>query len=573
MVEGRTSRRNIIIVAVVAVTMSVGGFLAAQLVISPEDAASRAAPPPAEPITVAVERKRLDATIITRGQIEFSGSVDVELADGTAANLVVTGRIPEVGALVQPGSVVIEVTGRPVIGYPGQLPTYRTLVPGNSGPDVEQLEAVLAGLGYDPGPQDKLYDTQTGAAVAAHYRTLGYEPPPPSEEAKAAVVAAQAQVDAAAAGVVAAQRSLDQVSAGPSRSARLGLQGAIDLAQAAYDDAQQTPTPPDQAAVDRANEALAAAQEHQTQAELTLEKAVNSGATDISAERAAVDQAQQGVAAAQAAVAEVSKGGPPSQSAIDQALNQLEIAIAERDEALDLDTSAEQALLDDANRAATAAQAALVAAQAAAGTPLPAQEAVWLADLPRRVDEVLVKRGAIVDGALMKVSGVDLSVQARVNAAEARLLKDGMPAQLTIPGSGEIKATVKKVGGVAASSDGQGTDGETGTAVLLAPQNVGAEQAQALRGANVKVTIPVQATSGEVLVVPVVALISDADGTPRVEVMDRDGGPDGTTRFQSVAVGLTTGGDAEVRPVDDAGGPVPPNAKTLQEGSLVVIGR
>ncbi len=125
--------------------------------------------------------------------------MDVELADSSATNLVVTGRIPEVGVLVQPGSVVIEVTGRPVIGFSGQLPTDRTLAPGNSGPDVEQLEATLAGLGYDPGPQDKLYDTAAGAAVAAHYRTLGYEPPPPADDAKAAVPAAQAQVDDAAA--------------------------------------------------------------------------------------------------------------------------------------------------------------------------------------------------------------------------------------------------------------------------------------------------------------------------------------------------------------------------------------
>ena len=572
MAEGRTSRRNILIVAIIAVTMAVGGFLAARLVISPEDAAARAAPPPAKPITVAVERKRLDATIVTRGQIEFSGSVDVELADSSASNLVVTGRIPEVGALVQPGSVVIEVTGRPVIGFSGQLPTYRTLAPGSSGPDVEQLEATLAGLGYDPGPQDKVYDTATGAAVAAHYRTLGYEPPPPADDAKAAVPAAQAQVDATAAGVVAAQRALEQATAGPSRSDRLGLQGAIDQAQAAYDEAKQAPTPADPVAVAQASQALATAQNSQDQAEIALQNALAGGATDISAERAAVDQARQGVAAALSALDEVNRGGPPSQSAIAQALNQLEVAIALRDEALDLDTSAEQAQLGDAERAAAAAQAALLAAQAAAATPLPAEEVVWLQDLPRRVDEVLVTRGAVVDGPMMKVSGADLSVLARVNADEARLLKDGMPAQLTIPGSTEIVATITKIGGAPPPTDGQDAGSATGTSVLLQPQNVGAEQAQALRGENVKVTIPVQATSGEVLVVPVVALISDADGTPRVEVQEPDSAGGGT-RFQQVAVGLSTGGDAEVSPVDAEGSPVAASAKTLQEGSLVVVGR
>ena len=82
-------------------------------------------------------------------------------------------------------------------------------------------------------------------------------------------------------------------------------------------------------------------------------------------------------------------------------------------------------------------------------------------------------------------------------------------------------------------------------------------------------TIPVASTSGAVLVVPVAALFSDATGTPRVEVMDSSG----TTRFQPVVTGLSTGGEVEVRPVDDNGTALPASATSLQQDSLAVVGR
>ena len=105
--------------------------------------------------------------------------------------------------------------------------------------------------------------------------------------------------------------------------------------------------------------------------------------------------------------------------------------------------------------------------------------------------------------------------------------------------------------------------------MILQPQNVSNEQAQALRGANVKVTIPVASTSGEVLVVPVAALFSDANGTPRVEILEVDG----STRFQPVVLGLSTGGEVEIGPIDDQGTALQPGSTTIDEGSLVVVGR
>ncbi len=577
MASGRSSRRSILIVAAVAVVMAAGGFLAAQWVISPEDAAARTAAPAAGPITVPVESKKLDAKIVTRGDIGFDGSVQVKLEAGGTENgaAIVTGRVPEVGSVVENGSILLEVTGRPVLTLSGELPTYRSLAAGSTGPDVEQLEATLAGLGFDPGPQDKTYDTATGAAVAALYQSLGYPAPQPAAEVTAALTTARAAVDSADQAVVEAQKALDGAQAGPNQPARLRLQSAIDAAQAAYDSARNTPSPPNQGAVERTSQALTAVTAQFTA--LTEALAVAADVAVIADLSAQLEQARQAMAGAQAAVDAANRGGAPDAAAVAAAKSQLDIAKAQRDEELKVDTTSQRAVLAAAKAAAAEAQTQLGAARAAATTPLPAQEVVWLAGLPRRVDEVLVTRGSKVDGAVLSVSGADLAVRGSVSAAEATLLTVGLPAELTIPGGATMPALVTEIAATAkptAPQDGAGGSGSGGsdgggTTVVLQPQNVSNEQARALRGANVKVIIPVASTSGAVLVVPVAGLFSDADGTPRVEVL----GTDGTTRFQPVKIGLSTGGEVEVSPVDDNGRVMPSGGATLAAGSLVVVGR
>ncbi len=583
-------RRSILVVAAVAVVMAAGGFVAAKLVISPADAAARTAAPPAAPITVPVESKQLDADIVTRGDIGFTDSVQVKLAPGGAegAVSVVTGRLPEVGSVLQNGTVMLEVTGRPVIALSGDLPTYRSLVAGSSGPDVEQLEATLAALGRDPGPLDKTYDAATGAAVAALYAQLGYPAPQPGDDVVAALGAARSAADTADQGVVEAKKALAVADAGPVPSVRLSLQATVDAAQAAYDSARNTPSAPDPVAVERASRALDTASNQFAAVTEALAVAVEPAAVaDLSAQ---LEVAHQAVAAAQAAVDEANQGGAPDAAAVAAAKSELDVAKAQRAEALAVDTAPEEAAVTAAEEAAAAAQSQLVTAQLAATTPLPAQEVVWLAAMPRRVDEVLVRRGSTVDGAVVGVSGADLAVTASVSAEEAALLTVGLAAELTVQGDTAIAAVVTAVGGAAPAgenggdtgqgpagsdgSDSSGGDGSGGaagggTTVTLQPQDVTNEQAQALRGANVKVTIPVASTSGAVLVVPVAALFSDATGTPRVEVMDSSG----TTRFQPVVTGLSTGGEVEVRPVDDRGNTLPPAATSLQADALVVVGR
>jgi peptidoglycan hydrolase-like protein with peptidoglycan-binding domain len=472
-------------------------------VISPADRAARTAAPPAGPVTAPVERRRLESQVVARGDTAFAGAVDVRIETSELeAPAVVTGAVPAVGASVAEGDVLLAVAGRPVLVLGGDLPAYRTLRPGATGPDVAQLESVLVRLGLDPGIVDDQYDQDTGDAVAELFARAGYAAPAP-EATPAELAQAQAALASAEASLQAAEASLAEALAGPSPSELLTAQADVNAAARALADAQAGGTPGDVAA------------------------------------------AQDQLAIAQAMLAEAQEplDTPEMHAAVD-------VARAERD----------------------AAATELADLQEAAGTPLPAAEVVVLPDLPRRVDQVNVARGQLVDGPVMRVSGAQLVVDARVGGEDRQLLTEGMPAvieQADLRIDGHVTAITRDDDAAAgppaddaaanAAADAASEGEEGGFTVVVTPDAIAPEQVEALRDANVKVTIPVSATAGEVLAVPLAALTAGPGGQARVEVA-RGGG----SELVPVEVGLSAGGYAEIRPPAD---------HPIEAGDAVVVGR
>jgi hypothetical protein len=135
--------------------------------------------PPRAPVTARVQFRRLSSSVIVRGDGRFADPATVPLRVDAPVPIVTRTPIP-IGGLVEPGAVLVEVTGRPVIVLPGRLPAYRDLVVGDTGPDVVQLKQALGGLGYDAGdPDDDTFTRQTAAAAATLYQRLGYRPAVP----------------------------------------------------------------------------------------------------------------------------------------------------------------------------------------------------------------------------------------------------------------------------------------------------------------------------------------------------------------------------------------------------------
>lgn len=437
------------------------------------------------PITVPVESRVLANTVKLRGDATFDDAIDLKVAAGELDGpAVVTGAVPVVGANLDALSVALEVAGRPVIVLPGQLPAYRTLRAGNSGPDVVQLKAALRAAGFDAGNSDT-YDAATAAAVAAMYEKVGYAAPGVDPTAASALSGAEEAAAAAQKALDAAQRELTTAGKGPDRARRVELDNAVREAQ-----------------------------------------------RELAAARAAGDPAV--IARAE--------------DAVNLAQTQRDVAAAAPD------TTAEAAAVAAARTELSASRTSLEKARQAALIPLPANEVQFLPTLPRRVDEVRTERGKVLEGAALVVSGATLSITAEAGSADAKLLRAGQTATVELPDGSETGATVGTVTRQAAKDGDKGKSAArwvvTFALAALTPGHV-----EQLRGQNVRVSVPVTATEGKVLVVPSAALSAGPGGETRVEVAT---GKD--TRIVPVRTGLAADGLVEI-------------SGKLTEGDLVVVGR
>ncbi|GAA3804424.1 hypothetical protein [Cellulomonas soli] len=503
------SRRTIILLAVVAVLSLVAGLGLSRLVQSPGAAAAEAAPPAAGPITVPVERRVIANDVVLRGDVGYEDPVPVRVETGEIeGRAVVTGQVPAVGATLDATSVALEVAGRPVIVLPGDLPTYRTLRAGVSGPDVSQLKAALGALGIDAGdPASDEYDAKAAAGVRALYQRVGYEPPSATEDLAAAVKAAQQGVTAAEEDLAAAKRELTTAQAGPTTAHLTELDAAVNVARVTLEDAQAACTAP---------------------------------TDEVPCDRAGLTRAQ----------------------------GDLDVALAARDEADNpADTSAQSATVTSASSRLTEARADLATAKQATLTPLPASEVVFMAALPRRVDDVTVKRGGTVEGPVMSVSGATLEIVGSAAKSDADLLTVGAVGSILLDDQ-EIPVKVTAVAPEEAADDAtDGTQGDTSEqsaaptagrfAITFSPDALTPEQVVALQGTNVRIRVPVGSTEGEVLAVPLAALTAGPGGESRVELSHGE-----TSELVTVTTGLAAQGYVEIASSTPA----------LAEGDLVVVG-
>lgn len=337
--------------------------------------------------------------------------------------------------------------------------------------------------------------------------------------------------------------------------ARLGLEagpvdGRYDAATAEAVEAlyaqlgYPAPQPPDELTTRlvAAEQAVDAAEERLRVAQAALAEAVQPPArSEVLAADVAIAAARRAIDAAKAT------GDKPAQA---EANEQLLVAQAQRDElATAPDTTAEQDAIDAATAARDLALTELAEADEGAATPVPASELAFVPHLPRRVDELAVERGDTVDGPIARLSGAELVARSELGSADRRLVALGDP--VIVEGAGlTLGATIA----------GFDDDAETGSSVAtITLDDPTAEQVAALAGLNVKLVVPIDATDGEVLAVPLAALSAAGDGSSRVEVADADG----TTEMVEVDVGLVADGVAEVRASDDR----------LQAGDEVVVGR
>jgi peptidoglycan hydrolase-like protein with peptidoglycan-binding domain len=161
--------------AVLVAALIAGGWALALAFESPAQREADAAPPTPGPITAKVERGDLRDTVSFRATARRQESASVALPAQGADPSVVTAAPVAVGTDITAGRVATEINGRPVFALPGSFAYYRDLRPGDSGPDVRQLQTGLAASGARLAA-DGVFGASTDRAVRALYKRAGYEP-------------------------------------------------------------------------------------------------------------------------------------------------------------------------------------------------------------------------------------------------------------------------------------------------------------------------------------------------------------------------------------------------------------
>lgn len=195
---GLPRRQNVFLAGLLCGSLLVGsaGLVASHYIKSPAQAAADTAPPLRSRVTVAVQKRVLEKTVISRGTVGAARSVDVTAASGqdTQRSILTAVRV-RVGQSVREGQVLVEVSGRPVIVLRGAIPSYRDLRPGSSGPDVRQLQAALSATGHRTEPDESgFYGSGTKSALSALYQQAGYAAATAAEDEEERLSAARLQV-------------------------------------------------------------------------------------------------------------------------------------------------------------------------------------------------------------------------------------------------------------------------------------------------------------------------------------------------------------------------------------------
>ena len=517
---------------------------------SPEQAAAKAAEPPAGWITAEVEQRVLSSTVILRGDVRSEVSLSVGVPSSVEGTGVVTAVAVKPGDVVIEGQRLVEVSGRPVFVLEGAVPAFRPLKPGMSGADVTQLQLALARLGFAPDGGGVFGDA-TKAALTAWYQAAGYEPVPSSVTVDADVAAAQRAV-------VDAQAALDFAEVGLVRAGQARPDSVIAQAQSTLNSAQR--------AFDEAN-AKAIADQQDNQATLDAAHATLARLTaDPMTPAADSDQARVAVVQAQSVSTTVELS---DSDAIQTASEQVWVATLALQEAQQSgDVQEARITRDGARTTRDAAQSVLSVLRQSTGPTIARGEVVFVPTLPARVQSAVSVLGPLdasgpgvgssevsTSAGLVSLAAGRLVVSTTVRSGDAGLVRVGMPVQLldettstTYPGS------VQSIADTATTS----ADGSPGFAALIALLD---PLPTALSGANLRLTITAAATDREVLVVPLAAVSSSATGQARVSVLSvRSSAPVDL----AVTAGLSADGFVAVKPVESG---------ALKQGDLVVIGR
>lgn len=574
--------RRAIGIFVVAATTGFAGYLAGQGLNEGKAAPTNDRPEPSL-IGAPVELRPMEATIVIAGQVQVANSSVVALSGQASQDgQMILTRLPTSGGLDE-GDSFAELSGRPIVAYQGTVPVYRDMGWGDQGSDVAQLEAALERLGHEPGSVDGIFDDNTSAAVARLYEELGV-PLPVTErfaeeiaEAETALAVAtsefqladQAATDTNAPGALAARQELAEAEAAlpvvQSQAAR-----SVDLAR------RQT---------ELAEQALGFRRTDLGDAAAALSTAEAPGAinpstgdpytpTEVSAIRHQRDQAildvtqaENDLAAAKAAQQSTSEQGA---LAVQAAQHRVDLARASLGA---FNTVNLNQRLSDAGSAVYEAQLIVDKLRTRARATVLASEAVFVSSLPTRFVAAELHLGDVIQPSaqLGRIEGSSSAeIVGRISQADRAQVKEGAVVRVRLRSDPTtvFSATIREIRGSSTEpSDGEPDDAAATNDSVAASEQVDAfvelddpAALDAILDEQLLLEIVVASSPGEVLSVPVAAVVTTADGAAFVEVI----GADSSATSIPVSTGIVAGGFVQIEPQVSG---------ALQPGDMVVVGR
>ncbi|WP_214109816.1 peptidoglycan-binding protein [Acrocarpospora catenulata] len=543
---------------------------------SPADEAAARRPPNPSLVTAPVELRKLTSTVTVSGTLTYGSSLPVTLggpvgggATGAGAPQRVT-KAPEPGPIKE-GEVMMQANGRPVFAFRGRLPMYRPLVPGTEGEDVRQLQRALRRLGSRVSVSG-VFDQATVTAVEAWYRKRGYRVQEPDLETRRTLQQLRQAVQTAEEARAADRKALEEgLDVKPVKMRHDNARRDVATAEKALREALRQEMTPEQTtqlaglrrAVRTAEEMVLAAQQALDEARTPPSPSPSAPPVDTRLLELKLANAQQDLDDARQAVADYEQQISTDR---EKRLEELRKAVRLAKEA---EATAEQALrrakevsplrMKLTHSTANLADARSILAEylKTYGASVPAGEIVFLPTLPARIDQVEVKPGDLIEAKVATVTSSAFAVAGSVEAREAKLLRPNQKATMETLDGTLLPATLTAFGeGARIASDKENSQEDSSVPVLLTPDhNKGLKD---LVGSSLTVRISVGSTDGEVLSVPVTAIVTSADGRPRVRVaLDGD-----QTREVEVRTGLTADGNVEITPVPEG---------AIKEGDRVVV--
>lgn len=202
---------------------------------------------------------------------------------------------------------------------------------------------------------------------------------------------------------------------------------------------------------------------------------------------------------------------------------------------------------DQAKRTLRGAQEALKRLQATTGTTVPYCEIVFAPSAPASLSKTAGNGAGIEEGASdgwAQINAGAYILKSNLRLSDETLLSDGadVDIDLTPVGGDVVKGTLS----VGAGDSGDPAP-ERGVSVTVTPNGPVPENAL---GTNLKITVRLNETEGDVLVVPLAALTGTADGKAKVVKIVGTNPNDTNNQIDVVVVpGITADGFVEVRPV------------------------